>query len=175
MTMCEKCWADAYTRSLSDTGKTQSEHYQDLLNERKDSPCSPTGETSGSVPPEAPAPDAEKYSAEEIEAADVMERVTQDTAHICRDLHIYPSARVLIDMAVQPHIEEQVRLRLEAEAERDLLRAALEEIDNMSGSALGMRGVARLALEVPAERNPATDDANRFDANHPAAPEALFL
>ena len=39
--MCETCWADAYSRSLSDTSKTQTDHYNDLLEERKDNPCKP--------------------------------------------------------------------------------------------------------------------------------------
>lgn len=39
MAACEKCWNDAYSRSLSDTSKTQVEHYNDLLQERKDNPC----------------------------------------------------------------------------------------------------------------------------------------
>ena len=39
MTACEKCWADAYVRSLADTSKTQTDHYMDLLDERKDNPC----------------------------------------------------------------------------------------------------------------------------------------
>lgn len=33
MPACEKCWADAYTRSLSDPSKTQTEHYLDTLAE----------------------------------------------------------------------------------------------------------------------------------------------
>lgn len=36
---CEKCWSDAYWRMLQN-GKGQSENYQELLDERKDSPCS---------------------------------------------------------------------------------------------------------------------------------------
>lgn len=46
---CEKCWGDAYLRSLSQPEKTQAEHYGDLLSERKDNPCTPEqqrGETS---------------------------------------------------------------------------------------------------------------------------------
>ena len=35
---CEKCWGDAYKRSLVD-GRAQSEHYRELLEERKDNPC----------------------------------------------------------------------------------------------------------------------------------------
>jgi hypothetical protein len=36
--MCEKCWADAYLRSVCN-GKTQAENYCNLLEERKDDPC----------------------------------------------------------------------------------------------------------------------------------------
>lgn len=32
MSMCEQCWGDAFMRSLSG-GKSQSEHYMDLLKE----------------------------------------------------------------------------------------------------------------------------------------------
>jgi hypothetical protein len=41
MAGCEKCWNDAYGRSLTDTRKSQVEHLADLLRERKDNPCSP--------------------------------------------------------------------------------------------------------------------------------------
>jgi hypothetical protein len=37
--MCEKCWGDAYWRARLD-GRPQTEHYQELLKERKDNPCS---------------------------------------------------------------------------------------------------------------------------------------
>ena len=40
MTSCEKCWGDAYMRSLGDRSKSQSEHYRDLLKEREETPCS---------------------------------------------------------------------------------------------------------------------------------------
>ena len=36
---CEKCWGDAYLRSLVD-GRAQSEHYHELLAERILKPCS---------------------------------------------------------------------------------------------------------------------------------------
>jgi hypothetical protein len=39
MPACEKCWSDAYIRSLVN-GKPQAENYRDLLEERKDTPCS---------------------------------------------------------------------------------------------------------------------------------------
>ena len=40
MRACEKCWADAGKRLLSDTSKSKTEHYMDLLKEREDNPCS---------------------------------------------------------------------------------------------------------------------------------------
>jgi len=45
---CEKCWGDAFRRSMFDTSKTQSDHYQDLLEERKDKPCS-SSEQAGTL------------------------------------------------------------------------------------------------------------------------------
>jgi hypothetical protein len=47
---CEKCWGDAYLRTLSDPGKTQAEHYRDLLEERKERPCSPAQQERGYEP-----------------------------------------------------------------------------------------------------------------------------
>ena len=38
MAACEKCWSDAYSRSMM-RGKSQAECYQELLEERKDNPC----------------------------------------------------------------------------------------------------------------------------------------
>lgn len=38
MGACEKCWGDAFVRSLGSL-KSQVEHYNDLLEERKDNPC----------------------------------------------------------------------------------------------------------------------------------------
>jgi len=40
MSCCEKCWADAYRRSYG-TSKSQTDCYYELLEERKDNPCSP--------------------------------------------------------------------------------------------------------------------------------------
>lgn len=40
MAACEKCWEDAYNMMIA-TGKSQSECYKILLEERKDNPCSP--------------------------------------------------------------------------------------------------------------------------------------
>ena len=39
MASCEKCWNDACLR-MRMTGKSQHECYYELLNERKDNPCS---------------------------------------------------------------------------------------------------------------------------------------
>jgi len=36
---CEKCWADAFSRWMSNPEKDQAAHYADLLVERKDNPC----------------------------------------------------------------------------------------------------------------------------------------
>lgn len=41
MSACEKCWRDAYKRMRDQPSKSQSEHYMDLLEERKDNPCTP--------------------------------------------------------------------------------------------------------------------------------------
>ncbi len=35
---CEKCWSDAYLKSRM-TGKSQGECYYELLEERKNNPC----------------------------------------------------------------------------------------------------------------------------------------
>ncbi|MGB8216300.1 MAG: hypothetical protein WCE94_03270 [Candidatus Methanoperedens sp.] len=37
--LCEQCWDDAYLRTLTNPGKSQMEHYLDLLEERKNTPC----------------------------------------------------------------------------------------------------------------------------------------
>lgn len=39
MPACEKCWGDAYFRHTA-TGKDQHDCYRELLEERKDDPCS---------------------------------------------------------------------------------------------------------------------------------------
>jgi hypothetical protein len=39
MPMCEKCWADAYMR-MRERGGAQADHYRDLLEERREIPCS---------------------------------------------------------------------------------------------------------------------------------------
>jgi len=41
MPTCEKCWADAHRRAVSNPTRSQVDHYYDLLEERKDNPCSP--------------------------------------------------------------------------------------------------------------------------------------
>ena len=41
MVACEKCWADAFGRTQDHPMKSQAEHYQDLIEERKFSPCTP--------------------------------------------------------------------------------------------------------------------------------------
>ena len=38
---CEKCWGDAYIRMRINPCKSQAEHYGDLINERKENPCTP--------------------------------------------------------------------------------------------------------------------------------------
>jgi len=38
---CEKCWADAFSRWMSNPEKDQAAHYADLIAERKDHPCTP--------------------------------------------------------------------------------------------------------------------------------------
>lgn len=40
MPACEKCWGDAYLRHL-ETGGPQDICYHELLEERRDNPCSP--------------------------------------------------------------------------------------------------------------------------------------
>jgi len=57
MSLCEKCWSDAAMRQFRDTGKAQVEHYLDLLEERKDNPCSEEEQGFGHAtePTEQPA------------------------------------------------------------------------------------------------------------------------
>ena len=40
MSICEKCWGDAYFRMMTDPSKAQHQHYNDLIYERKNNPCS---------------------------------------------------------------------------------------------------------------------------------------
>ena len=39
MPACEKCWLDAQRRAISNPHKSITQHYYDLLEERKDNPC----------------------------------------------------------------------------------------------------------------------------------------
>jgi len=39
--MCEKCWNDASLRVGSDSSKSQYDHYLDLMDERRETPCTP--------------------------------------------------------------------------------------------------------------------------------------
>jgi hypothetical protein len=41
MSACEKCWGDAFMREMSEPTKIQAEHYADLVQERRENPCSP--------------------------------------------------------------------------------------------------------------------------------------
>lgn len=52
--MCEKCWGDAYVR-MNMLGGCQAEHYEKLLKERKDKPCTPE-EQRGAEPTSQNAP-----------------------------------------------------------------------------------------------------------------------
>jgi len=40
MAACEKCWADAFRRAYG-SGRCQTDEYQELIEERKDNPCTP--------------------------------------------------------------------------------------------------------------------------------------
>jgi len=40
MATCEKCWEDAFTRAKC-SHRSQTECYHELLEERKDNPCTP--------------------------------------------------------------------------------------------------------------------------------------
>ena len=35
MTICEKCWGEAHIRHLNDPSKSQTEHYMDIIKEKK--------------------------------------------------------------------------------------------------------------------------------------------
>ena len=47
MPACEKCWGDAYMRTLSDPTLSQAEHYQNLIKERKDNECTKAEQVFG--------------------------------------------------------------------------------------------------------------------------------
>ena len=44
--MCEKCWREAYLKSHY-TGKSQYDCYLELLEKRKDKPCTPREQAGG--------------------------------------------------------------------------------------------------------------------------------
>jgi hypothetical protein len=44
---CEKCWNDAYRRWYFDPSKSQAEHYAELLEERKNEPCTKEEQENG--------------------------------------------------------------------------------------------------------------------------------
>ena len=46
MPWCEKCWGDAYLLAR-DSGRSQAEHYAELLEQRKDNPCKPAEQRYG--------------------------------------------------------------------------------------------------------------------------------
>ncbi len=41
MSSCEKCWADAYKRAITNPSKPQHQHYVELVMERQSNPCTP--------------------------------------------------------------------------------------------------------------------------------------
>jgi len=48
MASCEKCWGDAYKRTLTNPMKSQAEHYSDLIKERNGSnKCTPEEQAGG--------------------------------------------------------------------------------------------------------------------------------
>ncbi len=47
MAVCEKCWGDAYGRMRSAPLKCQAEHYQELVKERADQPCTKAEQAFG--------------------------------------------------------------------------------------------------------------------------------
>lgn len=66
--ICEKCWSDAYIRSLG-TGKSQYDCYLELLAERKDNPCPPEAQ-SNNAPASACALHADRCSGLEAGVAE---------------------------------------------------------------------------------------------------------
>lgn len=48
MAACEKCWSDAYFESRVN-GRPQADEYRRLLDERKDSPCTPEEQQGGPI------------------------------------------------------------------------------------------------------------------------------
>jgi len=53
MTACEKCWEEARLRSLN-SGKSTTDEYQKLLDERRDNPCSPEDQHGGPLGAHSP-------------------------------------------------------------------------------------------------------------------------
>ncbi len=41
MASCEKCWSDAYMLTFENPRKNHSDHYQDLIKQRLNNPCTP--------------------------------------------------------------------------------------------------------------------------------------
>jgi len=54
MASCEKCWGDAYFRSIANPMKSQAEHYGELIEERAENPCTPE-EQGGECATKCPA------------------------------------------------------------------------------------------------------------------------
>ena len=53
MASCEKCWRDAYNKHWLNPEKGQVEYYHELLEKRKDNPCTPeqqAGEDADNCP-----------------------------------------------------------------------------------------------------------------------------
>lgn len=70
MSACEKCWADANTRAFF-LGGSVSDHYRDLLHERRDTPCSPS-QQAGVVDAVAPS----------VEGSDVNHRAASSSSSL---------------------------------------------------------------------------------------------
>ena len=51
MSACEKCWRDANVRALT-LGGSVADHYRDLLEERRDRPCSEAEQRGDEIPNE---------------------------------------------------------------------------------------------------------------------------
>ena len=39
--ICDKCWDDAGLRTQGDSSKSQYDHYVELMDERREDPCTP--------------------------------------------------------------------------------------------------------------------------------------
>jgi len=51
MPLCKRCWTDADLRVWHDRKKTRTEHYRELLAERKATPCTPAQQKYGYTEP----------------------------------------------------------------------------------------------------------------------------